>query len=72
MLDEPILYLSLYLKAHRHTYYELLQEAQESGTWETWLEFFLIGVEKSSKQAIQTAERINNLFAKDSEKISHS
>jgi Fic family protein len=71
MLDEPILYLSLYLKQNRHIYYELLQEVRESGTWETWLEFFLIGVEKSSKQAIQTAIRINDLFAKDIEKISH-
>jgi len=71
MIDEPILYLSLYLKQNRHTYYELLQEVREFGTWETWLEFFLIGVEKSSKQAIQTATRINDLFAKDSEKISH-
>lgn len=71
MLDEPILYLSLYLKQNRHTYYELLQEVRESGAWETWLEFFLIGVEKSSKQAIQTAQRINDLFAKDSEEISH-
>jgi len=71
MLDEPILYLSLYLKQNRHTYYELLQEVRESGAWETWLEFFLIGVEKSSKQAIQTVQRINDLFAKDSEAISH-
>ncbi|MEK6734050.1 MAG: Fic family protein [Pseudomonadota bacterium] len=70
MLDEPILYLSLYLKQNRHTYYELLQEARESGTWETWLEFFLIGVYKSSKQAIQAAEAINDLFTKDLEKIS--
>jgi Fic family protein len=54
MLDSPILCLSLYLKANRHTYYEQLQEVRESGTWETWLEFFLIGVERSSKQAIQT------------------
>ena len=64
MLDEPILYLSLYLKQNRNTYYELLQEVRESGTWETWLEFFLIGVYKSSKQAIQTAKDINNLLRK--------
>jgi Fic family protein len=70
MLDEPILYLSLYLKQNRHTYYKLLQEVREFGTWETWLEFFLIGVYKSSKQAIQTAYAINNLFLKDLEKIS--
>jgi Fic family protein len=71
MLDEPILYLSLYLKKNRHTYYELLQEVRESGTWETWLEFFLIGVYQSSKQAIQTAQQINDLFTKDLEKISY-
>lgn len=71
MLDEPILYLSLYLKQNRHTYYALLQEVRESGSWETWLEFFLIGVEESSKQAIKTAGNVNDLFAKDSEKISH-
>lgn len=70
MLDEPILYLSLYFKQNRHTYYELLQEVRESGAWETWLEFFLIGIYKSSKQAIQTAQNINDLFTKDLEKIS--
>lgn len=71
MLDEPILYLSLYLKQNRHTYYELLQEVRHHGAWETWLEFFLIGIYQSSKQAIQTAQQINDLFIKDLEKISH-
>ncbi|MGL4426931.1 MAG: Fic family protein [Alphaproteobacteria bacterium] len=71
MLDEPILYLSLYLKQNRPAYYELMQEVRESGTWETWLEFFLIGIYQSSKQAIETAEAINGLFTKDLEKISH-
>lgn len=71
IIDEPILYLSLYLKANRQIYYNLLQEVRESGTWETWLEFFLLGIEMSSKQAIQTADSINDLFSKDVEKISH-
>ncbi len=70
ILDEPILYLSLYLKQNRRVYYELLQEVRESGSWETWLEFFLTGVYKASKQAIQTAQSINDLFAKDQDKIS--
>lgn len=70
MLDEPVLYLSLYLKQNRLTYYKLLQEVRESGTWETWLEFFLIGIYESSKNAIQTAGAINDLFAKDLAKIS--
>lgn len=29
ILDEPLLYLSLYLKSHRATYYALLQEVRE-------------------------------------------
>lgn len=70
MLDEPILYLSLYLKQNRRTYYELLQEVRELGTWETWLEFFLMGVYQSSKQAIQAAQKINDLFTEDLKKIS--
>lgn len=70
VLDAPILYLSLYLKQNRHTYYQLLQEVRDSGTWETWLEFFLTGVYKSSKQAIETGKAINALFIRDLEEIS--
>lgn len=69
MLDEPILYLSLYLKQNRHLYYDLLQEVRIKGTWETWLEFFLDGIFKSAKQAIKTANLINELFKQDFEKI---
>lgn len=69
MLDEPILYLSLYLKQNRKVYYDLLQEVRQHGTWEVWLEFFLEGVFKSAKQAIKTANLINNLFENDLIKI---
>lgn len=69
MLDEPILYLSLYLKQNRRLYYDLLQEVRTNGSWEVWLEFFLDGVYKSAKQAIGTANLINDLFTHDFEKI---
>jgi Fic family protein len=69
ILDEPILYLSLYLKQNRHTYYKLLQEVRQYGTWETWLEFFLEGVDASARQAIKTTKQINNLFEQDLQKI---
>ncbi len=69
MLDEPILYLSLYLKENRQTYYRLLQEVRQNGTWETWIEFFLEGIDISARQAIETANNINNLFDKDLEKL---
>ncbi|MCX5922691.1 MAG: Fic family protein [Candidatus Dependentiae bacterium] len=65
LLQEPILYLSLYLKQNRTLYYDLLQQVRTHGTWETWLEFFLEGVYTSAKQALLTARNINKLFDKD-------
>lgn len=70
LLNEPILYLSLYLKQHRHIYYRLLQEVRTLGAWETWLEFFLEGVSMAAQQATQTAWEINYLFEQDRALIS--
>ncbi len=69
LIDEPVLYLSLYLKQNRTTYYNLLQEVRTNGSWESWIEFFLTGVLKSSKQAIKTITDINSLFEIDNIKI---
>jgi Fic family protein len=70
LIEEPVLYLSLYLKENRNRYYELLQEVRLKGNWETWLEFFLIGVSESATQALSAAEAMNLLFAQDLRKIS--
>jgi Fic family protein len=69
LLDAPILYLSLYLKQNRKIYYDLLQQVRLDGKWEVWLEFFLEGVEKSAKDAIHTAKKINELFLSDLAKV---
>jgi Fic family protein len=69
MLDEPILYLSLYLKQNRKVYYDLLQEVRMQGTWETWLEFFLEGVCRTAQLAIDSANLINKLFEQDYAKL---
>ncbi|MGI4791433.1 MAG: Fic family protein [Janthinobacterium lividum] len=39
-MTEPLLYLSIYLKSNRDTYYALLQQIRETGEWEEWLRFF--------------------------------
>ncbi len=65
VLREPVLYLSLFLKIHRDTYYDLLQQVRKSGNWEAWLEFFLIGVQETSDQAAETAKSILELFEAD-------
>jgi len=68
-LTEPILYLSLFFKAHRSRYYELLQTVRERGDWEAWLEFFLEGVIETSNQGVATAQRLLKLFERDRAKI---
>jgi len=68
-LREPLLYLSLFLKAHRHRYYELLQRVRTEGIWEEWIEFFLEGTETTARQAADAAVQILHLFAADRKKI---
>ncbi len=68
-LREPVLYLSLYLKTHRETYYDLLQRVRTKGEWERWLSFFLEGVERTSIRAAEAATRITGLFQDDRKRI---
>jgi Fic family protein len=68
-LQEPILYLSLYFKAHRKRYYELLQNVRDTGDWESWITFFLEGVVETAAQATQTARQLIALFEIDGEKV---
>lgn len=70
VLSEPILYLSLYLKTHRETYYSLLTEVRETGNWEDWLSFFIEGVHHTAEQAAATAREILTLIHNDRTKIS--
>ena len=68
-LREPLLYLSLYLKQNRLTYYELLDRTRREGEWEEWLTFFLEGVKQVSDGAVSTAERLAELFRADRSRI---
>lgn len=69
VLRQPLLYLSLYLKEHRSTYYDLLDAVRRSGDWEAWLAFFLDGVRVTADGAVRTAETIGALFRADRERI---
>jgi Fic family protein len=69
LLREPLLYLSLYFKEHRQTYYELLNRVRESGDWETWLEFFADAVVASATQAATSAMRLLELASADARRI---
>jgi Fic family protein len=66
VLQEPMLYLSLYLKKNRSRYYELLDRVRKEGDWEEWIDFFLEGVAETAESAVQTARRLSYLFEADS------
>ena len=69
VLSEPLLYLSLYLKQHRSTYYSLLDRVRDTGDWESWLTFFLEGVRETAEAAVSTSRRLLELFANHREII---
>ena len=69
VLREPLLYLSLYLKEHRATYYELLDRVRRDGDWEAWLSFLLEGVKEVAEGAASTVERLRATFQDDRSRV---
>jgi Fic family protein len=58
ILQQPLLYISYYLKAHRSQYYDRLMAIRNDGDWEGWIKFFLRGVLEVSNRATDTARSI--------------
>ena len=58
ILQQPTLYLSLYLKKHKIQYYELLTNVRENNDFNRWFEFFLTGIILVSKQIMSTTKKI--------------
>ncbi|MFN7459002.1 MAG: Fic family protein [Gemmatimonas sp.] len=69
VLKDPMLYLSLYFKEHRAEYYAHLTAVRETGDWEAWIAFFADGVRETASAAVDTAQRLVALFARDRERI---
>ncbi len=69
VLRQPLLYLSLYFKQNRATYYELLNQVRQTGDWESWLAFFLEGVRLTATSAVSTAQRLIQMVQGDRSRI---
>jgi len=69
VIREPMLYLSLYFKTHRQTYYELLNEVRLNGNWEAWLDFFSEAVIITANQAVATTKRLHDLSDEDHDQV---
>lgn len=58
VMRRPLLYLSLYFKQHRETYYDLLERVRTEGAWEEWLRFFLEGVTEVAESTTDVVRRL--------------
>ncbi len=72
VLEQPLLYLSLYFKQHRDEYYRHLDLVRRTGDWEAWVDFFLEGVEVTAAGAVDTARRLVGLFEQDTARVATS
>jgi len=54
-LDAPVLYLSAYFERHRELYVDLLLNLNQTGDWNSWIDFFLAGVHESAGEANRQA-----------------
>lgn len=69
VLDEPMLYLSAYLKTHQQEYYDRLTQVRTDGNFEAWIRFFLEGIREVSRMVLQTTKRIQALERADSDRL---
>lgn len=70
VLNEPLLYLSVFFKKHRQIYYDRLQQVRISGDWESWLLFFVDAVAETANQAVNTAQQLKQLRQVDRDRLS--
>ncbi|HTK15411.1 MAG TPA: Fic family protein [Acidimicrobiia bacterium] len=69
VLHRPLLYLSHYLKRYRADYYALLMAVREEGDWESWIRFFVSGVEQTANEATVTARAVVGLRDEHRERV---
>lgn len=69
VLEEPMLYLSAYLKTHQQEYYDRLMQVRNSGNFEAWVRFFLEGVITVSDQVVSTTKRLQQLERDDTDRL---
>lgn len=72
VLNEPMLYLSAYLKAHQQEYYDRLQQVRTNGNYEAWVKFFLEGIVTVSGQVVNTTRAIQQLERRDIDRVLES
>ncbi|WP_146894521.1 Fic family protein [Adhaeribacter aerolatus] len=61
ILHQPLLYLSTYFEKNKSHYYDNLTRVREKNDMLHWLKYFLIGVERTAQEAVDTLSKIIKL-----------
>lgn len=72
LLNEPLMYLSGYLKQHQSEYYRRLSAIRTDGDWESWVSFFLKGVTVAAGDAEQNIIKVASLISADRKRVLQS
>ena len=72
LLNEPLMYLSRYLKQHQSEYYRRLSAIRTEGDWESWVSFFLEGVTVAAGDAEQNIIKVASLISADRKRVLQS
>ena len=69
LLREPLLYISGYLKKHQSEYYRRLSTIRTDGDWESWISFFLEGVNAAATEAERSIIEVATLVTADRRRL---
>lgn len=58
LLQLPVLYLSSYFLRTRRDYYTNLMAVTQDGAWEQWIEYFLQGIDQTSRHTLDLIDRV--------------
>lgn len=72
LLPHPLLYLSAFFESNKRDYYDLLLAVSTSESWREWVMFFLKGVSEQSRDALQKANRLQDLQAEWHERLTRA
>ncbi len=72
ILNDETLYISYFLKRNRIEYYDRLTEVRIKGNFEQWIKFFLLAINESALDAIQTIDELVKLHNRNIEIVKNT
>lgn len=63
ILDQPLLYLSVFFEKNKQIYYDNLTMVRQKNDMKQWVKYFLVGIEQTASEATETLANILKLKA---------